>query len=151
MGSLPPGLYCEDRATFDLLVADPSVETATVPAGLPSPLLHSMRVCIATPAQAAILRAMPARTGATQPGPDWKAIRGQAERFLLDFCQPPAWDPPPLRGRRIGMPEPARRPMTSTLSAGALAALLANPGVPVTSGLARGRRRRDAARSRRGA
>jgi len=43
-GGLTPGLYCEDRATFDLLVADPNIETATVPAGSPSPLLHGMRV-----------------------------------------------------------------------------------------------------------
>ena len=149
-GPLPPGLYCEDKATFDLLVADPSIETATVPAGSPSPLLHGLQVFIATPAQAELLRAMPARTGATQPGPDWKDVRDRAERFLLEFCKPRAWDPPPLRGRRIGVPEPARRPLTSSLTAGELAALLINPAVPVTSGLARARRRREEARARRG-
>ena len=150
-GPLPPGLYCEDRATFDVLAADPSIETVTVSAGSPSPLPHGLQVFIATPAEAEILRAMPARTGATQPGPDWQAVRGAAERFLLDFCQPRAWDPPPLRIWRVGVPEPARRPLTSTLSAGELAGLLANPGMPVTTGLARARRRRDDARARRGA
>lgn len=154
-GALPPGLYCEDKAAYDALVADPAIETATVPAGSPSPLLHGMRVCIATPAEAELLRAMPALTDATQPGPDWKDVRARAERFLLEFCQPRAWDPPPTRMRSFGMPKAARRAMTSDLSAGEFAALLLNPAGATTNMLppeeSRARRRRDAARSRRGA
>ncbi|MCJ2046338.1 hypothetical protein MKK58_17625 [Methylobacterium sp. J-078] len=150
--SLPPGLYCEDEATYALLLADPAYETARVPAGAPSPMLHGLQVWIATPAQAAILRAMPAGTGATQPAPDWKDVRARAERFLLEFCQPRAWDPPPVRS--FGMPKAARRAMTSDLSPAEFAARFANPAAAMTSNLEpeepRARRRQPAARSRRG-
>lgn len=155
VGSLQPGLYCEDEATYAMLLADRAYETATVPAGSPSPMLHGLQVWIATPAQVAILRAMPAGTAppAPEPAPDWQSIRGQAETFLLEFCQPRAWDPPPVRMRSFGMPKAARRAMTSDLSPAEFAARFANPAAATTNNLepepARGRRRRDAARSRR--
>ena len=66
-GPLPPGLYCEDRATFDVLAADPSIETVTVSAGSPSPLPHGLQVFIATPAEAEILRAHSSQPDASLP------------------------------------------------------------------------------------
>lgn len=156
VGSLPPGLYCEDEATYAMLLADPAYETATVPAGSPSPMLHGLQVWIATPAQAAILRAMPAGTAppAPEPGPDWKAIRDLGERFLLDFCQPDTpRDAPPLRMRKMGVPEVARRMMTSNLSPEQFAEIFTNPTTTTCLQVtqpSRARRRKDAARSRRG-
>jgi hypothetical protein len=54
---LAPGLYCEDRETLDILLADPTIEHAKVVPGAPSSILHGLRICVATPAQAEALRA----------------------------------------------------------------------------------------------
>lgn len=44
MGHLPPDFYCEDKTTFDLLLADPVSEKATVQAGAPDSMPHGIYV-----------------------------------------------------------------------------------------------------------
>ena len=64
---LEPGFYCEDEAALATLLADPTVEHASVPAGAPSPLVHGQRARIATPAQAEVLRAHESRPAPIHP------------------------------------------------------------------------------------
>lgn len=54
---LEPGIYCRDMATRRALLADPSVESASVPWGEPCPMVHGMKVHLATPQQIELLQA----------------------------------------------------------------------------------------------
>jgi hypothetical protein len=137
--SLAPGLYVEDEAAYQALLADPSVEHVTVERGGRSPLLHGLQVRIATPEQAALLRAMPV-----------EEIRAGAEAYLRRMTdlgrefERQAAAREPMHRRPSGIPRFARPTMTSTLAPAEFA-----EGLP--TGPNRARRRRDAARSRRGA
>lgn len=63
---LEPGYYAEDQAALDALLADPTTEHASVPAGAPSPLVHGQRARVATPEQAEVLRAHGSRPDETR-------------------------------------------------------------------------------------
>ncbi len=160
VAGVPPGLYCEDRATLDLLLADPAIEHATVTRGAPSPLLHGMRVYVATPAQLALLRAVPAnRPPPPELEQDWAAVRARAETFLREHAvdlddDPEAW--PSLRGvklRRAGMGDLLGHMSNAATAEQVKSILMEMPSIAravrVPPGLNRAARRRELARTRR--
>lgn len=63
-GAMPPGIYCEDEAAYRALLAGAREQGQIAQPGFEGPSLGGMRVYVATPEQAALLRAMPTRSPA---------------------------------------------------------------------------------------
>ena len=61
---MPPGIYCEDEAAYRALLAGARAKGQVGEPGFEGVSLGGMRVYVATPEQAALLRAMPAQSPA---------------------------------------------------------------------------------------
>lgn len=115
--ALPLGIYCEDRETFAALRRTAWENDPEMTYGIDGQaLISGVPIFVATPDQAALLRALPARS----PEEALAERQAEADAFvakvdrLLSFMMPnlrPARHPPPVanRGERRAAAAKARR------------------------------------------
>lgn len=104
-GAIAPGLYCEDETSFDRILSDPGIERMYAaprdgdrPRSWPPLSLGGIRVRVATPAEAALFRAMPDTRSQPDPEPDIEAAARQVNELIGKQGKPPAPEPvPPSR------------------------------------------------------